>query len=99
MVPATWKIFRTAADPTPPTIVARLLRLHSVRTAINRALQQLGQFVLLRVAVGKPTQRRMQIEAATSSVLGASPDLLTAACRGSARRAGRWSAFGRPLCL
>src|SRR6516164_8606604 len=45
MVPATWKIFRAAADPTPSTIAARLPRLHSLRTIVNRALQRLGQYV------------------------------------------------------
>src|SRR5499427_9727019 len=29
LVPATWKIFRAATDPTPPPIAARLLRVHS----------------------------------------------------------------------
>jgi hypothetical protein len=45
IVPATWKIFRAEADPTPPTIAARLLRLHSLRTVLNRALRGLGQYV------------------------------------------------------
>src|SRR5262252_7542103 len=31
LVPATWKIFRAATDPTPPPIAARLLRVHSLR--------------------------------------------------------------------
>jgi len=39
MVPATWKIFRAEADPTPPTIAARLLRLRSLRTVVKRAVQ------------------------------------------------------------
>ena len=45
MVPATWQIFRAAVDPAPPTIATRLLRLHSLRTFVNRALQRLGQCV------------------------------------------------------
>ena len=35
---------------------------------------------------------------ATSSVLGASPNHLTAVCRHSARRANRWLVFCRPRC-
>jgi hypothetical protein len=50
MVPATWKIFRAEADPTPPTIAARLLRLGSLRTILSRALQRLGQYVPRDVA-------------------------------------------------
>src|SRR5262249_2132373 len=45
MVPATWKIFRAATDPTPPPIAARLLRVHSLRTVVNRALQRLVQYL------------------------------------------------------
>ena len=50
MVPATWQIFRAAVDPAPPTIATRLLRLHSLRTIVNRALQRLGQCVPKDVA-------------------------------------------------
>jgi len=45
MVPATWKIFRAAADPTPSISAARLLWVHSLRTVVNRALQRLGQYL------------------------------------------------------
>jgi hypothetical protein len=44
-VPPTWKIFRAEADPTPPTIAPRLLRLASNRTVLSRALQRLGEYV------------------------------------------------------
>jgi hypothetical protein len=45
MVPATWKIFCAAGDPAPPTIVARQLQLHSLRTIVERVLERLGQYV------------------------------------------------------
>jgi hypothetical protein len=43
MVPATWEIFRAAARPAAPTIAARVLWPHSLRTVVSRALQRLGQ--------------------------------------------------------
>src|SRR6516164_7033484 len=36
MVPATWKIFRAAADPTPSISAARLLWVHSLRRSEER---------------------------------------------------------------
>jgi hypothetical protein len=43
MVPSTWEIFRAAVTPAPPTIAARWP--YSLRAAVNRALQRLGQKV------------------------------------------------------
>jgi hypothetical protein len=45
MVPATWKIFRAAADPTASTSATRLPWPYALRTALSRALQRLGQYV------------------------------------------------------
>src|SRR5262249_30966007 len=43
MVPSTWEIFRAAVTPGPPTIAAQWP--YSLRAAVNRALQRLGQKV------------------------------------------------------
>jgi hypothetical protein len=41
MVPATWEIFRASVGPAAPTIAVRWP--YSLRAAVNRALQRLGQ--------------------------------------------------------
>src|SRR5262249_11805198 len=42
--PATWKI-HAAADPNPPRITGRLLKVNSLRTVVNRALRRLGEYL------------------------------------------------------